>query len=628
MSDQLLPYYHRELAFIRRLGGEFARQHPESAAGLELGPDTCADPHVERLIMAFAYLTARIRRKLDDDFPEIPNALLGVLYPHYQAPIPSMAIIQFQLDRGQGSLTKGYPIERGSPVETQPIEGEPCRFRTCYPVRVWPMEVTRASLGDISSDAPILPRDATAILRIGLKCFVKDMTFAKLQLEPEPEPDSASDPESRPERSMLRFYLKGQPQHVNLLYEVLFNNRLEVTVANAGDPSPPIRLGPECVKPVGFEEDEGMLPYSSRSFLGYRLLTEYFTFPEKFRFLDVTGLTPKVRSGLGNEIEICFYLDRTSSDLEKNIDKDTFRLGCTPVVNLFEKQADPIALTHHDSEYRVVPDARRPLGTEVYSVDRVTGTSPGGEEVEYQPFYSFKHAAPRSEMQSFWYATRKPSVKSVDRVDHGTEVCLSLVDLDFKTGTKPDRTVDVATTCLNRDLPNQLPFGGGQPVLHLTGGGPFSKVACLTKPTRTLRPDLGEGAMWRLISHLSLNHLSIADREKNPEALREILKLYDFADSAETRAKINSILHVGSERVVGRVRDEQHTGFCRGVKVDIEIDEERFSDNGLYIFASILERFLGLYCSINSFSQLSISTKKSQEALCEWAPRTGDRVLL
>jgi type VI secretion system protein ImpG len=212
-------------------------------------------------------------------------------------------------------------------------------------------------------------------------------------------------------------------------------------------------------------------------------------------------------------------------------------------------------------------------------------------------------------------------------VDPGTEVNLSLVDLNFDPAQPADWTLDVQTLCLDRDLPHRLPFGEGEPRLRLTLGAPLERIVCLTRPTRTLRPALRRGALWRLISHLSLNHLSLLDFEEGADALREILKLYDFADSAQTRTMIDGILSVRSQRVVGRAGDPR-TGFCRGLEVTVHFDETRFAGSGVYLFACVLERFLGLYCSVNSFSRLVATTNKREGELRRWAPRAGESELL
>jgi type VI secretion system protein ImpG len=276
----------------------------------------------------------------------------------------------------------------------------------------------------------------------------------------------------------------------------------------------------------------------------------------------------------------------------------------------------------------VVPDARRPLAHEVYTVDQVSALSPDGESVEYMPFFSTKHGegGPRSR---FWHATRRRAVPPEGQVDEGTEVYLSLVDLDFRVSAPADWTLDVQTTCLNRDLPHRLPFGGDQPHLHLTEGGALvSRVVCLTPPTPTLRPALKRGALWRLVSHLSLNHLSLVAHGAGAEALREVLKLYDYTDSEETRAMIAGIVDVDSRRVVGRARGEGGEAVCRGVEVAVRFDEKRFAGSGLFLFASVLERFLALYCSINSFSRLTAVVEGRKGELRRWPPRMGEKVLL
>lgn len=612
MSDELLPYYNRELAFIRHMGAEFAEAHPKIAGRLRLGPDAAKDPHVARMIEAFAYLNARTRHKLDDDFPEVSESLLSVLYPHYLAPIPSMAIIQFALDRQQGELTTGYEIQRGSTVETEPIDGQPCRFQTSYPVKLWPVELAEAEMRGQPFAAPTarFAKEPLAVVRLSLKCVSNKVGFQQLPL------------------GSLRFFLQGQTQYIYDLYELLLNDVLGVAVANSANDSQAVMLGKDAVQPVGFGRDEGMLPYPPRSFWGYRLLSEYFAFPEKFLFFDITGLTPEVLAHIGNQLDLYLYVRQGSTDLERNVDRDTFQMGCCPMVNLFQQRAEPIALTHADTEYRVVPDARRPLAHEIYSLDRVVATSPSNEETEYLPFYSVQHGRDPREQRAFWYAARRPAGYAGGQVDDATEVFLSLVDLDFSPAAPAKWTVDVQTTCLNRNLPHRLPFGGGQPRLQLTGGAPLSAVRCLTAPTPTRRPQLGPGVVWRLISHLSLGHLSLVDYDKGADAIREILKLYDFTDSAETRNVIDGLTGVSSRRCVGRVGGPVSAGFCRGLEVTLEFDEDKFGGGGLFLFASVLERFLGLYSSINSFTKTIATTKKREEPLRQWPPRAGEQVLL
>lgn len=633
MSDELLPYYNRELSYLRRLGAEFAEAHPKVASRLRLSRDSTEDPHVSRLIEAFAYLAARIRHKLDDDFPEITDAILGVLYPHYQSPIPSAVLAQFVLDRAEGELTTGYQIPKGSMVETDSIDGEPCRFRSCYPVTLWPVEVTAAEMAGRPFVAPAtkFSAQAAAVVHIQLRTLTPTVTFDALEM------------------NSLRFYLNGQDQHVLPLYELIFNNVTHVALAARAKDPQPVVLDSACLTPVGFDRDQGLLPYSPRSFLGYRLLTEYFVFPQKYLFFDLTGIEPARLKECGNTLEIYLYLDRTLPDLERNVSADTFRLGCSPLINLFPKRAEPIKLTQTQYEYHVIPDARRRMATEVYSIDHVEATSPDDRKSEFLPFYSLRHGADAREQKTFWYARRREGGRYKGQADAGTDVYLALVDLDLDPAAPAEWIVDVETTCLNRDLPGRL----FKPRLTLSESGPIARIECLAGPTPTRRPPLKKGALWRVMSHLLLNHLSISDLvpgdsgSGNPEslgrpeaespdgtnptsadALREILRLYDFADSEKIRTEIDSIASVRSRRVVGRTGGDVSGGFCRGVEVTIQFDESKFPDNGVYLFASVIERFLGLYASINSFSKLVALTRQRDGALRRWPPRSGEKALL
>jgi type VI secretion system protein ImpG len=607
MADELLTYYEQELSFLRQLGAEFAAAYPTIAGRLLLEPNRCEDPHVERLIQAFALLTARIRYKLEDDFPEITDALMGILYPHYLAPLPSFSIVQFVLDPDQGKQGGGYRIERGTTVYSQPVNGTPCRFRTCYPVMLWPIEVSMASFEPPDKFNP--PPKATSVIRLELQCL-SGTKFAELQLD------------------NLRFFLNGEGSLVYSLYELLSRNICQVQMREADSIKAPrsIVLPPSSMHAVGFEPDEGLLPYTARSFLGYRLLQEYFAYPERFLFFDLGGLRQMAEAGFGTRAELLIFLDRTPR-LEQPLDARIFRLGCTPIINLYRQIAEPIRLDHAQTEYRVIPDLRRTNATEIYSIDEVTSTSPYlPEPVNFQPFYSIKHGAD-ADKRAFWYAVRRPCGR---KGDPGTEVYLSLVDLNFRPTLPPVETLTVHITSTNRDLPGKLPFGrdmnGGRGDFQIDEAAPLAGIHCLKKPTETLRPPLHRGLHWRLLSHLALNYLSICEGGK--EALQEILQLYNFWGSAATQQQIAGISDIRSRRVVGRPPSMGWNGFCRGIEVTIEFDEEKYVGSSVFLFASVLERFLGLYSSLNSFSQLIAISKQREEPLKRWPPRTGDQILI
>lgn len=618
MRDELLGYYERELIFLRQMGAEFAEKYPKVAGRLLLEPDKCEDPHVERMIEAFAFLTSRVHLKIDDEFPEVTESLLNVLYPHYLAPTPSMSIAQFALDPQQGKLTTGYSIGRETTLYSRPVQGTPCRFRTCYPVTLWPIEVASATLESLD---PVGARGkwSEAVLRISLRCL-HNTKLAELKV-------GTGENERRIES--LRFYLNGEAQLVHPLYELLFNEHLHIQGVELQDKKSrrSLKLKPDAIRPVGFASDEGLLGYTPRSFLGYRLLTEYFAFPDKFLFFDVAGLDEAAREGFGEQVEISIYLKDVTPPRAK-LDAGTFQLGCTPIINLFKKVAEPIQLTQQQNEYHVIPDIHRQTATEVYSIDAVTTVDPYLQQSrEFQPFYSYRHAYEREQQGAFWYATRRPSNRMEDE---GTEVYLSLVDLSFSPNVPPVETITCHVTCTNRDLPARLPFGGREGDFEVENAGPLSRVKCLRKPTETLRPPMRRGAHWRLISHLSLNHLSLVEGQRNgdPEALREILMLYDFMDSAATRKQILGLNKIESRRVVRQTGSRIGSGFVRGVETTITFDETQYVGSGVFLFAAVLERFLGLYASLNSFNQLIARTEQREGELKRWKPRVGEQILL
>jgi type VI secretion system protein ImpG len=606
MDDELHRYYERELTYIFRHAQEFARQYPATAGRLLLEETRSNDPHVERLIESFALLTGRIRRKLDDEFPQLTDAFLGVLYPHYLLPIPSMGIVQFELDPVRGELPEGFTLPRGSELLTQPVDGVRCAFRTAYPVQLWPIEVADAKFLTPPFPPSFRPPPGTvSAIRIQLRTTT-ELPLSELTID------------------SLRFYLSGEKPLVAGLYDTIFGMTRRVDLFT--DPNTLARsLEPgEAIGEVGFAADEGLLPYPGQSFRGYRLLTELFAFPDKFHFLDLNGLRPAL-AGAGATLEIVLYLGRASKTLAQGVGPETFRLGCSPIINLFEKVVEPIPERFMRNEYRIVPDVAAPQGLEIYTIDSVQGVDPP-RTTEYHPFYSFRHGEGRSVRRAFWHARRRPSNVENDR---GTEVSISLVDLDFDPRATDEPTMVVRATCTNRDLPRKLKHASFTTVAP----APFSAVHALRQPTAALRPPLGQGTRWRLISHLCLNHLSLTDDAQGLEAVHELLRLYDFSDpeldqaaASGARRLIEGLVGMHSRRVVDWNGGPEDGGFCRGVEITITLDEAKYVGTGAILFASVLERFFGLYTTTNSFTRLivRVRTPQGETELKRWPPRAGE----
>ncbi len=605
-DQDFLRYYWEELLYLRRMGAGFARTYPKVAGRLELEADQVSDPHVERLIESFAFLAARIQRDLDNDFPEIAAELLGVLYPHLVTPMPSMSIARFDLDPRRGKLTSGHEVPRHTPLFIHAEGGAVCRFRTCYPVTLWPVAV--ASAGFESPDRyDFLEHAGEVATVLALTLERRTVPLAELEVD------------------RLRFYLSGDQVLVDTLYELLFNGLAEVVlVPDAGaDPggggAPRRRLHPRAVQPVGFAADEELLPYPRRAQPAYRLIQEYFAFPQKFHFFDLVGLAGH---GARERLTVLLLL-REFPRPRLTVSRDTFVLGATPMVNLFTRTSEPIRIDHRRHEYRLVADRRREKTTEVHSILSVSGsTDPADRTRELAPFYDFHHGMERQGQKAFWHARRVPSLYH-DLV--GTEMLLSFLDLDFKLGVPPAETVYAHTLCTNRVLAEQLPAGAE---LQSDDVIPSSRVVCLRKPTAQVTPPLGGQTLWRLVSHLSLSYLSLDGGAAGLEALREILRIYCVSESPAARQQIQGIQDLGRREVVRRLGGDAWRGFCRGTEITLTFDESLYVGTSAFLLAAVLNRFLALYAPTNSFTQLRIESLQREGEWKRWPPMAGVRSLL
>lgn len=611
MADELLSYYEKELAFIRQMGAEFSKEHPKIAGRLGISDEIIEDPHVSRLVESFAYLTARIQHKLDDDLPELSDALLSVLFPHYLSPIPSMSIVQFSPDKEQ--LQSTYTLPKGTALSTDPFQGETCIFSTAYETELGPFELKAAQLLGMPLLTPgaSRARGAKSVLRLSFATFAEQITFAELKA------------------NKIRLYLKGQSQYIHPLYEMLLNDCVAIAMTRSDADTAPIMLSGDIIRPVGFARDEELLPYPPASFTGYRLLTEHFIFPEKFMFVDITDFAQHMPADAGTTLNFYIYFKTADVELEHNINEQSFALGCTPAVNLFFHRADPIRLDHAHHEYQIIPDARRPAGYEVYSVDKVSSSTPAGDIVQYPPLYGLSHDSGGKDNTTFWFASRRSATLSNFQRDEGTNVYLSLVDLHFNPNVPDERVLNIETTCSNRDQPAKLPYSSDQPKLQcMNEAPPCTGIRFLKKPTAVVRPPLRNHARWRLISHLNLNFLSLTGGADATQALKEILRLYDFQGLSAIRALIDSISTVKAHAISAPLNIDGHTTMCRGMEIEIEIDDLKLTGSSVYLFATVLERFFAVYRSVNSFTRVLIRVKSREGYLKKCPPRAGEKILL
>jgi len=606
LADQLLPYFNRELTAIRRLAGEFAEAHPKIAGRLRLSPDAVDDPHVARLLDGVAFLSARAQARLDDEFPELTDTLLNVLYPHFLAPFPSCAIAQFT---PKPDLQAMVEVPAGFTLDTEAVRGQTCRFRTASPATLWPVKIESARLMGLPFTAPAnaMATGAVAALRLVISTMSPEGKFSEIGLD------------------RLRLFIRGGQSTALPLFEALAGHTVSVALADTPGDVAPIILPKSVISAVGFAPEEALLPWPARSFSGFRLLSEYFAFPQKFMFLDFSGLDAKTLLCDANRFEIYVYLSRSSNELERAVAAENFALGCVPIVNLFPQRCEPIALDHTATEYRVLPDARRSGVMEVWSVTGVREVRQDSSTRPWRPFYRLSHAGDEGGEGGFFTEMRRDAAPGVG----GTDMFLAPYDPKFDPNQKGTSVLSVEAICLNRDLPAELPFGGGHPRLTaLVPNTAIASMACITPPTPTLRPELRARGAWRLISHLSLGHLSVTGGAEGAAALKEVLRLYDLRDTADTRAALEALLSVTAQPGTARVPGSRLGAFCRGLDVELEFEPRAFQSAGLFLLASVLERFLALHATVNSFVRTTVRLRGRADAEIRFVARAGARALL
>jgi type VI secretion system protein ImpG len=391
------------------------------------------------------------------------------------------------------------------------------------------------------------------------------------------------------------------------------------------------------VRPLGFDDEQALLPYGPRSFQGYRLLQEYFAFPSRFLFANLTGLGAAVRRCTGPELEIVIVLDAQDSRLEKAVGPAQFSLFCTPAINLFPKRTDRIHLSEAENEYHIVPDRTRPMDFEIHSVTEVLGFGTSADQKqEFFPFYAMHDRATAEEMSSYYTLVREPRMLSAKQRAQGarssyvgSEVFIDLVDATQAPIRPQLKQLALNTLCTNRDLPLHIPIGQKRSDFSLETGAPVEAVRAVAGPTPP-RPSYAHGdPTWRLVSHLALNYLSITDDSNGggASALREMLSLYGDASEPIIRKQIEGVRSVESQSVTRRLPISGPVAFGRGLEITLTFDETAFEGMGVFLLGSVLERFFAKYVSLNSFSETVLKSIQRKE-IVRWPARLGRRPAL
>ncbi len=620
MDTRLLKHYEHELTFLQDMGAEFAAAYPKIAARLGMEGVEVLDPYVERLLQGVAFLSARVQLELELQFPAFTSHLMEIVYPHYLAPTPSMMIAAFEPDPTNSAIRDGYVMKRGSVLRSRLMEGEqtPCEFRTSSDVTLWPVEITQAEYIDGRGELVAAGVAGASTARAGIRLRLR-------RNDGEPLADLAMD--------NLVLHLNTGTGNSWSLLETLCTQTLSLagrsTDRRADWVEPLVDGG---IRQRGLEPEEALLPCPRRSFDGYRLLQEYFAMPERFLFVELQGLRPALRRATGDDVDIYILLGERRPRIAATVVADAFTLNAVPAINLFPKRCDRVHVTARDTEQHVIANRTAGMDFEIYSLLSVTGISgSGADDVVFRPFYSATDFTAAGETHPAYYTinrrmrqrSEKERLRGVRTSYLGSEVYITLVDRQQAPYAAEMDQLAVRAMCTNRDLPMLLATGDAD-VFQLPEGGPVKSIRLPVSPTRP-HPTLAQGdSAWRLISHLSLNYLSISDTGggDSAEALRELVGLYAPLGDRVTEKQLEGIVSVSSRPIVRRMTDEVLSTAVRGLEISIGFDESFFEGTSVYVLGSVLERFFRRYVTLNSFTETVLTTQKRGE-IARWRPEQG-----
>jgi type VI secretion system protein ImpG len=622
--DELLRYYEEELGLFGQFAREFRARYPKPAGELHLAGDTYDDPGVARLIQSVALMSARINKRLDDDYPKFTESLLESLYPHYLRPLPSYSIAQVGYRNPGETPEIASILPRGTMLRSGAAHEQPCQFRTVYDVLLAPLRVADVAF------TPVLSLSGANARAVRLGRGVTSSIAITVDSPGGRAPLASSLP------TVLRLFADGEASMRAALIDSLFLRGAGAWLQPAGEAAwlplrhAPLRIG-------GFAELDAMIPFPARSHPALRLLTEYFCYPEKFNFIDLDcaelrALLPPRCTGFTLHLPLRGVgPDSDTARLLLGLDARSLLPGCTPIINLFPKAGAPLQLSHTSADYPLLADTAHAGAYEIHSVDAARLVREGARGVT--PFAPLYAAGAADEHGVAGEGAGRDGAPGrghhwIVRRDHATaalspghEMRITLLDGDFRTSDAAGATLSTELTCTNRDLPARLRYGSPQGDLRadeLAGSAP---IRMLRKPTPTRRFDSARGAHWRLIAHLALNHsaLSMAGLAD----FQKMLSLYDLAGSPVAQRQIAGIVGLEHGAVRTWLKTAPVATLMPGIGIRMTVDEEAFAGSGLYVFAQVLDRYFALGGQLNCFTQLQVVSRQSGHELLACAPRAS-----
>jgi type VI secretion system protein ImpG len=651
MDRRFLRYYEQELRFVRDLAGEFATEHTRIANRFGLDQDGCADPYVEWLLDGFAFLAARVQLKFDGEYDAFTHHLLEMIYPEFLSPIPAAGIMRFKLDPNASVQERGFTIKRRERLIGPLLTGEQSRpiFTTAHPVTIWPLEIVEAGY-----------RWGAQLAALGFHTRAKAAVQLRLRA-------TGDFPLSALALDRLCLHLAGNDRLAHRLYEALVAHTVAVAWrAEGAEPGSSTLLADAVVLPKGFADHESLFlgwpddPLLSEErgasddvqgapwgFSGYRLLREYFAFPQRFMFVDLSGLERAFRSSSGRELDLFILLDGADPILQDSVGPEQFVLHATPIINLFRRRTRPILVEPHARDHHVVCDRVRPIDYEVYDVVSVKGSvSEDRPRLDFARFWRTDYRTDPSGERAFYAVERRPRLvsqgerqrRSAQSSYLGSEIFLTLCDGTAAPWPAELRRLDVEVLATNRDQPLRLRHLLGESEFSCDAGVPLQSARILgslsaPRPSLALADDPSGGphgrVAWQLIGHLALNYLSISDGagDRGPDALRSLLGLYATQAEPAVARHITALRSVQERRVTRRLPGGGPITFGRGLEISLEMIESEFLEGSAFLFGSVLEAFFQRYVSINSFVETVLRTSERGEVM-RWPTKIGKRHLL
>lgn len=570
-------YYEQELANLRGLGSEFAQKNPALAP--LLGADRASDPDVERLLEGVAFLTGLIRHRLDDDFPEFIQNLAQLLFPHFLRPLPCMTIMQYE---PRMQLEEAVTIDAGTEFSSAPVDGQRIVFRSSFPVTIEPVKLISTQWEGGGAQA--------RTLRMRMRYTGATANSWK--------------------NDSLRFFLGGAHTDATRLYLLLLRHVREVRISSEGGPV--TMLPPSCITPAGLNPDLNLLPWPSNAHPAWRILHEYFALPEKLLFIDLNGFAKWPQRAAAQDFSVQFLFKHVP-DWAPDMGPDSFVMNATPAANLVSADAHPIRIDHRQPDYKIQPVSRSNLQLEqIYSIDQVLARSVEGRERDYHAFSAFQ-----GEDSTSYNLRIRPSV-----LDRGHDYYLSL---PYARQDEPQPlTLSARLTCTHGHLPENLRLGDiNKPTDNSPPRIDFRNILSVTPYSP---PTFDSALLWRVLSHMNANHLSLASGNQ----LHDLLSLYlpprqsSMQRHAAARRMIVSMekIHVEPARRMVRGMPVQ------GSKITIECRGDHFPGVGsLFLFGTVLDELLAGTTALNTFSALTLVDTVNGETLT-WPAKIGRYRLL